>query len=307
MNGQFWGTYAVEMMNQSVYQDHLNRVSRSFAFCIEQLTGAYRHWVGLSYLLCRLLDTIEDSEWESPGQQESHFAEFRKFVLRPPDQGALSRWKNSFSTRVSSGERLLVNDCGALFKDLHDLPEQPRGHIEKSVLAMCDGMVRFHKAKVEGRIRLKSLNEVNEYCYVVAGVVGEMLTNLYHSVRPNFLLGPSTLLNSVSFGLFLQKVNLLKDQAKDEAEGRFFVHDRAEIFSSLREDARGALRYIQGLPQEDEGYRTFCGWSLFLGLASLSFPGGKVPRESLGPLLENIKGLARDNVRMERAFALALP
>ncbi len=43
------------------YQTHLDRVSRSFAFCIRQLPDPLRGWVGLSYLLCRILDTIEDS------------------------------------------------------------------------------------------------------------------------------------------------------------------------------------------------------------------------------------------------------
>ncbi len=134
-----------------------------------------------------------------------------------------------------------------------------------------------------------------------------MLTRLYGVVRPDFAATPSMLKNALGFGLFLQKVNLIKDQKKDEAEGRFLVPDRGELLSSLRGDAKSALKYILAIPKDDLGYRTFCGWSLFLGLASLAAPGGKVSREALEPLLGRIRALVADNGQIERAFAMALP
>ena len=62
------------------YQNHLNRVSRSFAFCIERLEGDFREWVGLSYLLCRILDTVEDAPWPSRQDREQAFARFEDFL-----------------------------------------------------------------------------------------------------------------------------------------------------------------------------------------------------------------------------------
>ena len=55
-----------EMQTIGFYQTHLDRVSRSFAFCIKKLESPLRQWVSLAYLLCRVLDTVEDSIWESP-------------------------------------------------------------------------------------------------------------------------------------------------------------------------------------------------------------------------------------------------
>ena len=49
------------MQTISFYQTHLDRVSRSFAFCIKKLESPLRQWVSLAYLLCRVLDTVEDS------------------------------------------------------------------------------------------------------------------------------------------------------------------------------------------------------------------------------------------------------
>src|SRR5258708_9371144 len=79
------------------------------------------------------------------------------------------------------------------------------------------------------------------------------------------------------FGLFLEKVNILKDQAEDEEAGRFLVPDRREILASLRADAERALAYLTSLPRAERGYRTFCAWSLMLRAASLPLMEG--PKE----------------------------
>lgn len=295
------------MLSLTTNQEHLNRVSRSFAFCIEQLDEPFRSWVGLSYLLCRLLDTVEDSPWENSQTQLFHFEKFRKFIAEEPQAQEIDQWIAGFSAQVTEGERLLVGDAVRLFAEFYKLPQGPQSSIRKSVLAMCDGMVQFHHQRQHGEFKLTNLEEVNSYCYYVAGVVGEMLTRLYQDVRADFKVDAVTLENSVGFGLFLQKVNLLKDQKKDEAEGRFLVPNRGQVLVSLKSDATRSLKYILALPKDDLGYRTFCGWSLFLGLASLATPGGKVSKEALEPLLSRIRGLVGDNTQIERAFAMALP
>ena len=65
------------MNNVDFYQNHLNKVSRSFAFCIPRLEGNLREWIGLSYLLCRLLDTVEDALWTSHEEQLRSFEMFQ--------------------------------------------------------------------------------------------------------------------------------------------------------------------------------------------------------------------------------------
>ena len=64
------------MSEIAYYQPHLDRVSRSFAFCIARLEGEMREWVSLSYLLCRLLDTVEDAPWADP--RAPHRARIRR-------------------------------------------------------------------------------------------------------------------------------------------------------------------------------------------------------------------------------------
>jgi hypothetical protein len=64
-------------------------------------------------------------------------------------------------------------------------------------------------------------------------------------------------------------VNLLKDQFRDEKEGRFLVPSRNVVYASLKQNAESAWDYIQSIPVEQKGYRVFCLWSFFLGLKTL--------------------------------------
>lgn len=291
-------------MNElSFYQNHLNRVSRSFAFCIEQLESPFREWVSLSYLLCRLVDTVEDSTWDDPANQRLHFEKFGEYLERAPSAGEVEAWIASFAAGAPAEERLLVNDSGRLWGDLHALEPGVRKAIQDSVGYMSEGMLRFHQSRRNGVLRLAGLAEVNEYCYVVAGVVGEMLTRLYAAHKPSFIPDGIILKNACRFGLFLQKVNLLKDQTKDEQEGRFLIPDRREVLLSGLDEAKGALTYLMSLPREEVGYRTFCAWSLFLGLASLATPGGKVSRTFVQPLLTRVKMVVSDNDQLQGLFA----
>lgn len=131
-------------------------------------------------------------------------------------------------------------------------------------------------------VRLKSLRELNQYCFFVAGIVGEALTDLLDEAA--FIRTENTV-GGHAFGLFLQKINVLKDQYKDEAEGRFFVANRAEVIESLLVDAKLAFEYIMNIPVEQRGYRKFCAWSYFLGLATLPLLLMQTP-EQLEPKLD---------------------
>jgi phytoene/squalene synthetase len=111
------------------------------------------------------------------------------------------------------------------------------------------------------------------------------------------------------FGLFLQKVNILKDQPEDEAAGRFLVPDRRELLASLRHDAEGALGYLQALPRSERGYRTFCAWSLMMGattLANLEQPRHS-RRDETAQLLARTAAIAQDNAALGRQFAELMP
>jgi phytoene/squalene synthetase len=303
------------MNRADLYQIHLDRVSRSFAFCIARLDGEMRSWVGLSYLLCRMLDTVEDAIWRSQSEQDSAFDSFRSFVEAAPDAAAVQAWARSFPQGIPEGERLLLEESAIFFQDLHSLSPSVREKIRKPVLNMYRGMRHFLRERREaGELRLRNLEEVNQYCFFVAGLVGELLTDLVALRCPAFAR-KRTYLDAHHFGLFLQKINLLKDQSSDEKEGRFLVPSRKELLASLSRDAEAAIRYLQTLPVTEKGFRLFCAWSLFLGLASLPwiersrFLGifQKIPRLLTQRLLASVEAVIDDNQALLKLFRELLP
>jgi phytoene/squalene synthetase len=298
------------------YQNHLDRVSRSFAFCIQELPEPLRQWTSLSYLLCRALDTVEDSLWPRATDRDQQYEDFERFLGSLPSREAVALWTERFPASVPQSERDLARDAFLLFDDLHGLPVAVRRAIQKTVRRMSAGMQYYSQRQSEtGVLRLSDATDVNRYCYFVAGVVGELLTHLFLEYRPDFRPDPSLLKNAFHFGLFLQKVNLLKDQHKDEAEGRFLVPDREQLLGSLRENLLGAFDYLIALPLDEKGYRTFCAWSLFLGAASLPFlqqnfqqkDGTKISREVTRELLGAIAEQVQDNQALRSALQEFLP
>lgn len=279
-------------------QAHLDRVSRSFAFCIRRLPDPLRSWVGLTYLICRILDTVEDAEWVDRQKQNAAFQMIDAAISGSQAAASLRGWESRFP-EINDGERKLICDADKVFADFHELPETVRVAVRDLVLSMSLGMRHFLERESGGRLRLTSLSEVNQYCFFVAGLVGEALTNLLSSVEPRFPLNVANLLRAHHFGLFLQKVNILKDQATDEASGRLLVPSRPQLEASAGMDAKEALEFLCTIPTEQIEFRQFCGWSLFLGLETLL---GKVTRFQTQRLLEKIDGMISDNQRLQEFF-----
>lgn len=290
------------------YQHHLDRVSRSFAFCIRQLPEPLRDWVSLSYLLCRTLDTIEDATWPAPADQVRAYNAFDTAMAKPEAADALVRLKVPANVTESEGE--LIQASPRLFRDFHQLSQNVRETMGQLIGVMSSGMQNFSKRREDGRLKLRDLNEVNQYCFYVAGVVGELLTKLVAKVEPGFKAGPLNLLKAHHFGLFLQKVNLLKDQVRDEKEGRHLIPSREQVETSSAENARWALEFILDIPAEQPEFRRFCAWSLFLGLEALNSARRsmgeqrviKVARKRTEEIVQEVENNLLNNVALKKMF-----
>jgi phytoene/squalene synthetase len=291
------------MRSDEFYQRHLEAVSRSFALCIPQLEAPFGPRVALSYLLLRVLDTVEDAAFPDKSLQQRQFNAFRQLLANRPSAAQIDAFRSAFPAGITEGEQNLLADTASFVEDYHQLPAAARGIVFSGIDRMAQGMAGY--ARRSQPLRLVDLEDVSRYCCIVAGLVGELLTRLW-------ALGGQTappMPLAYRFGLFLQKVNILKDQAEDEAVGRFLVPDRREILSSLRADAEGALSYLTSLPTGERGYRIFCAWSLMLGADALAQMDG--PRESRRAQTMSLLGrtaeIAQDNEALRRQFAELLP
>ena len=292
------------MRSSELYQQRLDAVSRSFALCIPTLDPPLRDHVTLAYLLMRVLDTVEDAPFASQVAQGQQFERLRGFLRVPPAASEVAVFAAAFPAGLNDGERALIGDTRALLEDAHALPAAARAAVFGAVDRMTVGMAMY--ARRAPVLRLVDVEDVTRYCCFVAGLVGEMLGQLWALDRRE--PPPPTVL-AYHFGVFLQKVNILKDQQEDEAAGRFLVADRGALLASVAGDAQGALAYLQALPRDDRGYRTFCAWSLMMGATTIS--ALDQPRQSrrgdTAQLLARTAAIAQDNAALVRQFTDLMP
>ena len=291
------------MKEWSYYQHWLDQVSRSFALCIPALDAPFRDQVALAYLLFRVVDTIEDAAFSERATQHRQFDRLRAFLRTMPPPQQVDAFVAAFPASLTVAESALLGETHALLTEAHAMPAPVRAAMFHAMDRMAIGMDAYTQRAVP--LHLVDLEDVARYCCFVAGVVGEMLTQLWALDRSK---PPPPASLAYHFGLFLQKVNILKDQHEDVAVGHFFVPDRAELIASLRKNSIGALAYLQALPHGDR-YRTFCAWCLMLGavtIAQLDEPK-RSRRTEVAALLAQISAIADDDAALAQQLRELMP
>jgi farnesyl-diphosphate farnesyltransferase len=281
--------------SDEVYQDHiLPHVSRTFALTIPQLPGGLRVAVSCAYLLCRIADTIEDEPALSPPETLALLQRFSALLAGHGEARVLAREiAQRLTDRTLSAERELVSNMERVIGVMSRLNEPQRAAIQRCVELMCYGMPRFQfSASVKG---LAHSTDLDDYCYYVAGVVGEMLTELFCDYSAQIARHrPALSALAASFAQGLQMTNILKDVWEDRSRGAcwlpqdvFTRHgiDLAQVSSEpfdprfgagFREligvahaHLRNALAYTLLIPSRETGIRRFCLWAIGLAVLTL--------------------------------------
>jgi farnesyl-diphosphate farnesyltransferase len=277
------------------YQDQvLPHVSRTFALTIPQLPMALRSAVTNAYLLCRIADTIEDEPAIAPAATLALLQRFVAVVHGQESAQALSQeLAAQLSPRTLPAERDLILHMDRVVRVTAALREDQRGAIQRCVEVMCGGMHEFQRtASLRG---LPRSSDMDDYCYYVAGVVGQMLTELFCGYSPQIMQHRSALHDlATSFAQGLQMTNILKDVWEDRARGAcwlpqdvFMRHGvdlaqlsaqnaDARVNAALREltgvahaHLRNALDYTLLIPPQETGIRRFCLWAVGLAILTL--------------------------------------
>ncbi|MFW5740331.1 MAG: squalene/phytoene synthase family protein, partial [Myxococcota bacterium] len=161
---------------------HLEKTSRTFALAIPLLDEPLRREVTLSYLLFRVADTLEDaSTW--PASLRSESLRTCAKLIRQGDgadvQKQASRWL-SHGVTAHAGYQALLEAFPELLEDTRRLPAASVARIEHHVLRTIERMDDFvRRADGDGTVVLRSKRDLEAYCYAVAGIVGELLTDLF--------------------------------------------------------------------------------------------------------------------------------
>ncbi|KAI8898489.1 isoprenoid synthase domain-containing protein [Globomyces pollinis-pini] len=187
----------------------LNKTSRSFAAVIQTLHPELRNATCVFYLVLRALDTIEDDMTIPLPRKTELLHSFHELTMK-------DGW-NFHENGPDEKDALLLKDYQIVIKELKALDPKYQKIIVDIAKQMGHGMAEFVNGK-----QVNSLEDFNLYCHYVAGLVGLGLTGLFaESGLESPSLGKETYLAN-EMGLFLQKVNILKDFLADMKEGRLF-------------------------------------------------------------------------------------
>ena len=317
----------------------LKDTSRTFALTIPQLPAPLRRVVSNAYLLCRIVDTIEDEESLSSTDKRRFCDGFAEVVAGSRRAGDFVQELAPRLTSSAPADRSLVHETPRVIALTHTFnPEQQRA-LRDCVAVMADGMASFQEARTG--LGLADMRELDRYCYCVAGVVGEMLTRLFCDYSAQIAKHREMLMPlAVSFGQGLQMTNILKDIWEDRQRGACWLpHDVLRdsgfdlaTLGQAPQDARfgaalekligiahahlhDALRYTLLIPRNETAIRHFCLWAIGMALLTLrrihanrAFRSGnevKISRRSVKVVIGASRVAVRHDALLKVLFRLA--
>lgn len=171
---------------------------------------------------------------------------------------------------------------GTVLRELYEIGKGQNGKdikeaIDYCVKSMADGMTVFlEKGPIE------TVSQLHNYCYQVAGRIGSGFLNKLVKLEDGIQLSDEL---AEKFGEFLQLTNIAKNIRSDYNEGRRFFpreYRRRDVSYENMMDGKGldsqearkkmlekvlnlaesnfspSVKYIQSIPQELSGYKSFC-------------------------------------------------
>jgi farnesyl-diphosphate farnesyltransferase len=193
---------------------YLGMTSRSFSAVIMELHPELLMVVTIFYLVLRGLDTIEDDT--------SIKAKDKEDVLRNFDEVLdIDGWTYT-KNRPEEKDRELMLHYQCVVTEFKKLKTPYQIIIKDIAKKMGNGMADYCFKSENNDFGVDAIAEYDEYCFYVAGLVGEGLTRMF--VEAKFgnpaLLDRPHLHNSM--GTFLQKTNIIRDVREDFDDKRIF-------------------------------------------------------------------------------------
>jgi len=282
------------LVEESEFQKKmLNGVSRTFALTIPQLPGMLKFVVSNAYLLCRIIDTIEDEPTLNYQQKEIYCHEFIRVVFEggDPDDFA-KKLAPLLSDQTIPEEHELISNTARVIEITRRFSDNQQNAIKRCLTIMTEGMLYYQKNLPS--TGLLNLKELNRYCYYVAGVVGELLTDLFCDHSPEIAPYHQPMMKLAnSFGLGLQLTNILKDIWEDFHKGicwlprdlfasslfnldnmkagqsdKGFEVGLKKLIGITCKQLEKAVDYTLLIPSKETGIRKFCFWNI--GMAALT-------------------------------------
>ncbi|KAF3099652.1 bifunctional farnesyl-diphosphate farnesyltransferase/squalene synthase [Orbilia oligospora] len=265
--------------------EFLEMTSRSFAAVILELQPEMRVPVALFYLVLRGLDTVEDDMTIHNDIKIPLLQNFHKILDQPG-------WTFDGNAPTEKDRQLLV-EFDVVITEFAKLKDVYKEVIRDIAKQMGEGMAETCRGPAKNLDGLPLIKDYDRYCFYVAGLVGEGLTRLF---VPAGFANPGLLTRRrlyISMGLFLQKVNIIRDFREDLEDSRSFYPKeiwgkyvdkytdlglpeneekalacQSELVLNALDHADDCLYYLAGL--RDQSVYNFCAIPQVMAIATLA-------------------------------------
>ncbi|MDQ0273623.1 phytoene/squalene synthase family protein [Cytobacillus purgationiresistens] len=223
-----------EVHNDAI--DILKETSRTFFIPISLLSPGLKESVASAYLCMRAIDEIEDHPQLEPQVKRNLLYSTSEILKTKPFDG------QALHTIYAPYQQSLPEVTLRLSDWISYCPEEIRNEVLNSTSIMAEGMGDW----VKKDWNIKTEEDLDQYTYTVAGLVGVMLTDIwkwYDQTKANKDLG-------IGFGRGLQAVNILRNYKEDEERGVSFFPEGwtlDDMFEYARRNLDLADRYVKDL------------------------------------------------------------
>lgn len=235
-------------------QKMLAETSRTFVIPISRLEGSLHHVVMAAYLCMRSIDEIEDHPSLSPENKTRLLRLIGEHIK--DDKFSLSPLFDSHSEQLPE-VTVRLDDWLSL------IPADISSTVRMFIAKMAVGMAAW----TERNWHVQTEDDLDDYTYVVAGLVGEMLSKLWkwhdHIETDEKL--------AVAFGRGLQAVNIIRNRSEDKERGvSFYPHGwtQERMIDYAKNQLRKADEYIASI--QPKHIYEFCSIPLALAYGTLT-------------------------------------
>lgn len=243
----------------------LKLTSRTFYIPITLLEPTLKKTVASAYLCMRAIDEIEDHEMLQP--------EIKQYLLQSISALLKSEFDNERYQQLLEEYKTFLPEVTLRLGDwLRICPEGIVEQVKESTSIMAAGMGDW--AMKDWQITSKE--ELDDYTYYVAGLVGVMLSDIwkwYDNTETDKEL-------AIAFGRGLQSVNILRNQEEDSDRGVNFMPDnwnRDDMFHYATTNLNLGQEYIKDITNRN--ILIFC--KIPLALADKTLKALKSGREKI--------------------------
>jgi len=271
----------------------MQKVSRSFALTVPLLDKRIREPVMITYLQDRLLDSFEDEgKFDNDIRKENMDQVIKLFNPELNNEQKLISKIKGKAEHFNGPLNELVKNTDKLKTCFDSLDPNVQEISFRWLNEMNTGMKYYLDKQVN------TFSELNEYCYYVAGTVGGFLTDLL--IEVGGIEGKNKRIlekNFVESGLFLQKVNIIRDikldiinhrkhywplqelgiteeEIIDPANKEKAVEALNKMVDDVKRHSKALVDYYHAIPQEWSGYRKFYSVNNAMGYATLELVDG---------------------------------